>query len=228
MVWAFSQSARQEIAARARPRAVMVVPPAVDTAWFRPAASPPSRQRLVLSTCAAIGAVTIAQKGLDRLVRAAAALPDVPVVVTGSLDVAAPGVRAFVAAAPPNVTFAGHVSRDALRDLYGRAAVVAQLSRHEGFGVAAVEAAAMGCALVTTDLPVFEEVLGSARIGVPLEAPDADVAAALRRALDSAPPMPRWADLDRRYGVAVRTAAWEAWLTREGLLPPGRGGEGPR
>jgi glycosyltransferase involved in cell wall biosynthesis len=224
MVWAFSESARREIASRARPRAVAVVPPAVDTAWFRPDSPPRARERFVLSTCAAIGPVTIAQKGLDRLVRAAGALPDVP----GTLDAAHPGVRAFVASAPSNVSFAGHVSRDALRDLYGRAAVVAQLSRHEGFGVAAVEAAAMGCALVTTALPVFDEVLGPDHIGVPLAAPDADVAAALRRALDAAPPVSRWADLDRRYGVAVRTAAWEAWLTREGLLPPGRGGEGPR
>ncbi len=228
LVWAFSESSRRDISALARPRAVAVVPPAVDTAWFRPASPPPARQRLVLSTCAAIGPVTIVQKGLDRLVRAAGALPDVPVVITGALDAADPGVRAFVASAPANVSFAGHVSRDALRDLYGRAAVVAQLSRHEGFGVAAVEAAAMGCALVTTDLPVFEEVLGSARVCVPLDAPDAAVAAALRRALDAGPPPPRWADLDRRYGVAVRTAAWEAWLTREGLLPPLRGGEGPR
>ena len=227
LVWAFSESARREIASRARPRAMAVVPPAVDTTWFRPASPAPVRQRLVLSTCAAIGPVTIAQKGLDRLVRAAGALGDVPVVITGAVDGADPGVRAFVAAAPSNVSFAGHVSREALRDLYGRAAVVAQLSRHEGFGVAAAEAAAMGCALVTTDLPVFDEVLGSARVRVPLEAPDADVAAALRRALDAGPPAPRWADIDRRYGVAVRTAAWDAWLTREGLLPPVRGGEGP-
>jgi hypothetical protein len=148
MVWAFSESARREIASRARPRAVAVVPPAVDTAWFRPSSSPQARERLVLSTCAAIGPVTIAQKGLDRLVRAAGALPDVPFVITGTLDAAHPGVRAFVASAPSNVSFAGHVSREALRDLYGRAAVVAQLSRHEGFGVAPVAAAAVGWARV--------------------------------------------------------------------------------
>ena len=120
--------------------------------------------------------------------------------------------------APPNVSFAGHVSREALRALYARAAVVAQLSRHEGFGVAAAEAAAMGCTLVTTDLPVFDEVLGPTRGRVALDAPDADVAAALRDALDAPTPVPRWADIDRRYGVAVRTAAWDAWLTREGLV----------
>jgi len=216
LVWAFSESARREIAARARPRAIEVVAPAVDTTWFRPPVSP-VRERLVLSTCAAIGAVTIAQKGLDRLVRAAARLPGVPVVITGALDDTDPGVRALTAAAPPNVSFPGHVSRDALRRLYARASVVAQLSRHEGFGVAAAEAAAMGCRLVTTDLPVFGEVLGADRTSVPLEASDADVARALTDGLDAPPAAPRWADIDRRYGVAVRTAAWDAWLTREGL-----------
>ena len=110
------------------------------------------------------------------------------------------------------------MSREALRALYARAAVVAQLSRHEGFGVAAAEAAAMGCTLVTTNLPVFDEVLGPTRGRVALDAPDADVAAALRDGLDAPAPAPRWADIDRRYGVAVRTAAWDAWLTREGLV----------
>jgi glycosyltransferase involved in cell wall biosynthesis len=217
LVWAFSESARREIAERARPRAIAVVAPAVDTDWFQPRPDAPARERLVVSTCAAIGGVTIVQKGLDRLVRAAAALPEVPVVITGALDDADAGARALVAAAPPNVSFAGHVTREALRALYGRAAVVAQLSRHEGFGVAAVEAAAMGCALVTTELPVFAEVLGAARTGVPIDAPDHAVTAAIRRALDAPPPSDRWAEIDRRYGVAVRTAAWDAWLTREGL-----------
>ena len=92
------------------------------------------------------------------------------------------------------------MSRESLRALYARAAVVAQFSRHEGFGVAAAEAAAMGCALVTTDLPVFDEVLGPARGRVALHAPDADVAAALRDALDAG-----------RAGAALgghRSAVW--------------------
>ena len=70
LVWAFSESARREILPRARPRAIAVVPPAVDTGWFRPAGPPAARERLVVSTCAAISPLTIAQKGLDRLVAA--------------------------------------------------------------------------------------------------------------------------------------------------------------
>jgi glycosyltransferase involved in cell wall biosynthesis len=216
-VWAFSEAARREIEARARPRAVDVVAPAVDTAHFRGEAGPARRERLVVATCAALTAVTVRQKGIDRLLRAAALRPDIPVTVTGAIDETDARVRALVAGAPPHVSFAGFVPRDRLRALFARAAVVAQLSRHEGFGVAAVEAAAMGCRLLTTPLPVFDEVLGPDRATVGLEAEDADVAAALAAALAAPPPPDRWAELDRRYGVAVRTAAWDAWLAREGL-----------
>jgi glycosyltransferase involved in cell wall biosynthesis len=220
VVWAFSESARREIEGRARPRALTVVPPAVDTGFFQPAVGAAApRERLVVSTCAAITAVTMTQKGLDRLVEAARVLDGVAFTVTGRVDEADPAVRAFVAAAPANVAFAGHVSREALRALYARAAVVAQLSRHEGFGVAVAEAVAMGCVVATSPLAVFDEVVPDvARVRVPLEAPAAAVAGLLRDALALAPAPPRWAEIDRRYGTAVRAAAWEAWLTAEGLV----------
>ena len=208
-VWAFSDAAAREVAIVAPRASVRVVPPAVDTAFFRP--QPVPRERLVATTCAAITPVTIAQKGLDRLIEAARLIPEAGFVITGAPG-AASAVSRFVAAAPPNVTFAGHVSREALRALYARATVVAQLSRHEGFGVAAVEAAAMGCRILTTRLPVFAEVLGSLPDTVPLDATAEAIAAAIRAALAAPMPADRWAELDRRYGGAVREAAWAAWL----------------
>jgi glycosyltransferase involved in cell wall biosynthesis len=216
MVWAFSESARREILLRAEPRALEVVPPSVDTSFFRPVDAGP-REPLVVSTCAAITPVTIVQKGLDRLVAAARCAPELRVVVTGRAG-ADPAVRRFVAGAPPNVGFAGHLDRDGLRALYGRAAVVAQLSRHEGFGVAAAEGLAMGCAVVTSALPAFDEVIGGAghhRVA------DADAPAAVAAALRAAAAAPagpsRWAEVDRRYGGAARAAAWARWLAAEGL-----------
>lgn len=220
LVWAFSDSARREIERTARPRALAVVPPAVDTGFFQPPAGPLApRERLVVSTCAAITAMTIVQKGLDRLVEAARALDDAAIVITGRIDEGDPAVRAFVAEVPPNVTFAGHVSREALRTLYARAAVVAQLSRHEGFGVAVAEAVAMGCVVATTPLAVFDEIVPEAvRVRVPAGAAGPAIAGLLRDALAIAPPAPQWAEIDRRYGVAVRAAAWDAWLAAEGLI----------
>jgi len=208
-VWAFSDAAAREVASVAPRASVQVVPPAVDTAFFRP--QPVPRERLVATTCAAITPVTIAQKGLDRLIEAARLIPEAGFVITGALGADA-AVSRFVAGAPPNVTFAGHVSREALRALYARATVLAQLSRHEGFGVAAVEAAAMGCRILTTRLPVFADVLGSLPDTVPLDATAEAIAAAIRAALAAPMPGDRWAELDRRYGGAVREAAWAAWL----------------
>ena len=221
-VWAFSGAARGAITAVADPRRLEVVAPAVDTAFFRPALAggPPRERRLVVSTCAAITPVSLRQKGVDRLVAAARRLPDVAFVVTGRLE-ASPLVQAWAAAAPANVTFAGYVPRDALRDLYARAAVAAQLSRHEGFGVAAVEAAAMGCHVVTTRLPVFTEVLGSTPFAIDCDADDDAVATCLAAALAAPGPPGRWDELDRRYGVAVRSAAWDAWLIRRGIVRAG-------
>jgi glycosyltransferase involved in cell wall biosynthesis len=225
-VWAFSDAARGAIEALADPRRLAVVAPAVDTAFFRP---PPAgrgserqreRERLVVSTCAAITPVSLRQKGVDRVIAAARRLPDVAFVVTGRLDAGAP-VQTWARAAPANVTFAGYVSREALRDLYARAAVAAQLSRHEGFGVAAVEAAAMGCHLVTTRLPVFAEVLGPLPFTVDRDAADDEIAACMAAALAAPPPRSRWDALDRQYGRAVRIAAWDAWLARHGLLSGG-------
>jgi glycosyltransferase involved in cell wall biosynthesis len=215
-VWAFSGAARSAITALATPRRLTVVAPAVDTAFFRPPPAGQARERLVVSTCAAITPVSLRQKGVDRLIAAARRLPDVRFVVTGRLD-PGPGVRAWAASAPANVTFPGFVSREVLRDLYARAGAAAQLSRHEGFGVAAVEAAAMGCQLVTTRLPVFAEVLGPPAFSVACEATDGDVAGCVAAAVAAPPPRARWDELDRRYGVAVRSAAWDGWLAREGI-----------
>jgi len=222
LIWAFSESARREILLRASPQAIAVVPPSVDTAYFQtPDARP--RERLVVSTCAAISPLTIVQKGLDRLVAAARHAPDIQVVVTGRAEAGAAPVRAFVSDAPANVTFAGHVSREALRALYARAAAVAQLSRHEGFGVAAVEALAMRCAVVTSALPAFDEVVGGpGHYRVVDEASPEAVAAVLRAAIDAPPAPSRWAEVDRLYGGAARVAAWDRWLADEGLAAPPR------
>lgn len=217
MVWAFSDSARREILLRASPRAMAIVPPAVDTAFFRPPAAAAPRERLVVSTCAAITPLTLVQKGLDRLVAGAGFAPEVQVVITGRLDAGAE-VQRFVAGAPANVAFAGHVDRDTLRALYRRAAAVAQLSRHEGFGVAAAEGLAMGCAVLTSALPAFDEVVGGPGHHRLDDDSPAAIAAALRAVAVGPPGPSRWAEVDRRYGGAVRAAAWDRWLAGEGLM----------
>jgi len=52
----------------------------------------------------------------------------------------------------------GPVSQTNLSDLYSRAAIYVATSRYEPFGLALVEAALSGCALVANDIPVFHEL----------------------------------------------------------------------
>jgi glycosyltransferase involved in cell wall biosynthesis len=58
------------------------------------------------------------------------------------------------------VRFTGPLSPDELRALYRGADLLALPSRHEGFGLPAVEAMAQGTAVVCSDLPVLREVTG--------------------------------------------------------------------
>jgi glycosyltransferase involved in cell wall biosynthesis len=58
------------------------------------------------------------------------------------------------------VRFTGALSSDELRALYRGADLFALPSRHEGFGLPALEAMAQGTAVVCTELPVLREVTG--------------------------------------------------------------------
>jgi glycogen synthase len=65
---------------------------------------------------------------------------------------------------PQNVQLLGPKSQSELRDVYSHAAIYAATSRYEPFGLAPLEAALSGCALVLNDNPVFRELWESAAI----------------------------------------------------------------
>jgi glycosyltransferase involved in cell wall biosynthesis len=71
------------------------------------------------------------------------------------------------------VRFAGPVDPDRLRALYRGADVFALPSRHEGFGLPVIEAAAQGTAVLASDLPVLREVAGDAARFAPVGDADA-------------------------------------------------------
>ena len=127
---------------------------------------------------------TLEQKGHRPFVAAAAQLPDVRFAFVGRWhDDAIEELRAL---AGPNVEFTGWVSDDELQDLYRRASVYVQASRHEGFGLAVAEAMLAGCVPVVMDVTAMPEVVGDA--GVLIDSQDADrVAEGIRRALDLGP-----------------------------------------
>jgi glycosyltransferase involved in cell wall biosynthesis len=101
------------------------------------------RGRLVL----AAGRLWDEAKGLDALDHAAAEI-EWPVAVAGD----AGGRTAS------HAHLLGVLSRDALRERMGRAAIFAHPARYEPFGLVVLEAALAGCALVLGDIPALREL----------------------------------------------------------------------
>ena len=144
--------------------------------------------------------------------QAARHLPDVRFVFVGRpLDDA---IERLQAEAGENVEFAGWLSDEELTDLYARASVYVQPSRHEGFGLAVTEAMLAGCVPVVMDVTAMPEVVDGAGVLIASQDPEA-VAAGIREALRAGPRGPRPARrrvLDefpiemRREGILAVTA----------------------
>ena len=121
------------------------------------------------------------RKGLRPFVEAAAELPEVEFVMAGRfVDDAGDELRAQ---APPNLRLTGWVEEDELLDLYRRAAVYVQASRHEGFGVSVAEAMLAGCVPVVTRAGALPEVVGDTGVQIDAPAEPTAIAAAIGEAL---------------------------------------------
>ncbi len=119
-------------------------------------------------------------KGAADLAGAAAAL-DARVVMAGPFRHPAGGSDFDPGDSPVEMT--GPLPHDALLEQMGRAAVYVATSRYEPFGLAPVEAALSGCALVLSDIPTFRELWdGDGVFYAPGDA--AELARAVRRLLD--------------------------------------------
>lgn len=111
------------------------------------------RERIVV----AAGRLWDEGKGVVDLVGAAAVLGgDVQVVLAG--PEASPSGRERFQVRAPGIRWAGVLGASDLRRLLARAAVYAATSRYEPFGLAPLEAALAGCALVATDIPTYREL----------------------------------------------------------------------
>lgn len=100
----------------------------------------------------------------------------------------------------------GRLDEAALARAYASARVFVSVARYEPFGLAVLEAAQSGCALVLSDIPTFRELWDGAALFVDPDDPDA-----VARALDTAMREPRLADAARDradvYSADAMTAA---------------------
>jgi glycosyltransferase involved in cell wall biosynthesis len=87
------------------------------------------------------------------------AKPDLPVWIVGTSANPDSGGTAELRSAG-HIEFKGELSEPELRHLYARAGIYAATSQYEPFGLAPVEAAFSGCAIVANDIPTFHELWG--------------------------------------------------------------------
>jgi glycosyltransferase involved in cell wall biosynthesis len=108
----------------------------------------------------------------------------------------------------PGVILTGRVPDDDLAAIYSAARALVFPSDDEGFGLPAVEALACGTPVVTTDIPVFREVLGDRATFV--DADDLEgLLAAAAAVTRPAPAPPPWSWTD---------AAWATWQVYADVL----------
>ncbi len=189
-----------------------IIPSVVDLDWFRPGLpSEDLRRELRLegNRVLVFTGRLVPHKGVDVILEALRELPsDVVLVVIG----AGPHLPHLVAEARrrgvvDRVRFCQGVSDDDLPRYLalGQAFVFPSQNRLEGFGLAAVEAMAMGLPVVVADVPGVREVIDDGREGVLVEPLIAtDLAAKLRSLLDDPA-------LARRMGAAARRRAEERY-----------------
>ncbi len=103
------------------------------------------------------------EKGVDTIVAAAALVPEMQVIIAGD----GPERSALEGRAPSNVSFVGHVDRTRVFELLRRARVVLAPSRgQEPFGMAVVEAAAVGVPAIAADAGGLREIVRHGESGL--------------------------------------------------------------
>ena len=198
---------------------VLVLPNCLDLASLPPGQPATARERLIL-----YAGRTVVEKGADLFVRAAAAaLPRLPgwrAVMVGARGHGPDGdVLGYVAAGPTpeqaGVEVLGYHPNPEVLAWMGRAAIVVVPSRwEEPFGLVALEAMAMGAALICTRRGGLPEVAGEAAVYVDPADPDG-IAAAIVALAQDAPRRARLAAAGRErargFDLGPAAAALEAF-----------------
>ena len=181
LVLPFSEFSKQDVLKYARPKNVKVLYFGVYAEHFKPGGA---KEPLAVSVCFQINAETMIQKGLHTMIEAARLVPESTFVLIGQVS-DDPAMNEIRRAAPANVHFQSEFTTpEALLRFYRRATVYVQVSAHEGFGIANIEAMACECVQVVTNATALTEVVGNAGFLVPFNDVQA-TAEAIKRALAS-------------------------------------------
>lgn len=136
------------------------------------------------------------RKGHDKIIRALPAIvpahPDVSYLIVGTGD-DRPRLEALATelGIADHVRFAGHVAADQLADHYRLAKAFVMPSLQEGFGIAFLEAAACGLALIGGNRDGGSDALADGTIGLTIDPENSDqLVAAIMTALVGAAPDP--------------------------------------
>jgi glycosyltransferase involved in cell wall biosynthesis len=126
----------------------------------RPMPERPSAQGITLSSALTVGRLWDDVKG-SRLLDDVAGRLDIPFLAAGALR--GPHGEEFV---PRHLRALGQLEGNELPALLGLRPVFASAATFEPFGLAVLEAAAAGCALVLSDIPTFRELWDGAAVFV--------------------------------------------------------------
>ncbi|MBI5837425.1 MAG: glycosyltransferase family 4 protein [Candidatus Eisenbacteria bacterium] len=166
LILPFSDFAGTEVLRWARPRGRMeTVYPGIDSGFFTPPPGPAPRAGVI--TVGTVNPLFNIQKGMLTFARVSRLVPELEFTVIGriAVDAAAEELRR---AGGPNLRLTGRrVSDEELRGHYRSAGVYAQLSAHEGFGIAVAEGMACGCIPVVCAGTASPEVVGPCGHTVP-------------------------------------------------------------
>lgn len=150
--------------------------------------------------------IDLAMRALDRLVDAGALPPTMRLTVVGASGNASTQLETLASSARFGVDFLHSVSDETLASFYEQSDAILIPSSDEGFCLPAIEAVQFGCPIVSSDIPIFGEVLQDRAVYFSLAAEDPvkDMARAImhRLGLPRPAPQPDWFR-DDEYGKKV-------------------------
>ncbi|GAA3717430.1 hypothetical protein GCM10022399_37520 [Terrabacter ginsenosidimutans] len=170
LVLAVSRNVRAELESLGVTAPIELLPNGIDPTPFEPTMARKARARAALRIGAdqfvVLGVGQLQpRKGIAEFLSCARHMREdrflwVGSALFGAMSASRGTISRAVRDSPPNVTFVGQVPREEIARYYHAADVFLLPSRHETFGLAAVEAGIAGLPLVLWDIPAASDVFG--------------------------------------------------------------------